>query len=285
MSSDTHPALDDPNYFVFYRYHPSLAAAIIFAIVFSITVGLHVVQCIRSRTWYLIPFLIGGFCEIVGYIGRAISSQDQWALGPYIMQTMTLLIAPAFCAASIYMTLGRIILATNGERFSIVRKQWLTKIFVTGDVIAIIGQGAGGGIMSSGTLSAMKTGEKIVVAGLFMQIFFFGFFMVASSTFYWRMNKVSTTSSYNTGPPWKRHCWALLGVSLAIFVRSVFRVIEYLQGNNGYLLRYEVYLYVFDACLMLFVFALYNGIHPSEITSSIADSHKHGHHLLNRQSV
>ena len=54
--------------------------------------------------------------------------------------------------------------------------------------------------------------------------------------------------------------------SALIMIRSVFRVVEYLQGNNGYLLRHEVYLYIFDAFLMLVVMCLFNWVHPAEIT-------------------
>ena len=36
-----------------------------------------------------------------------------------------------------------------------------------------------------------------------------------------------------------------------IFVRSLFRLIEYIEGNDGVLLSSEVYLYIFDALLML----------------------------------
>tara|TARA_R110002003_G_scaffold9_36_gene681 strand:- start:8355 stop:8507 length:153 start_codon:yes stop_codon:yes gene_type:complete len=41
------------------------------------------------------------------------------------------------------MMLGRIILVTDGEHYSIIRKRWLTKLFVTGDVISFLMQGAG----------------------------------------------------------------------------------------------------------------------------------------------
>lgn len=50
-------------------------------------------------------------------------------------------------------------------------------------------------------------------------------------------------------------------------VLSVFRAIEYLQGFDGYLLRHEAYLYIFDAVLMFLVMVLFNYIHPSEILS------------------
>lgn len=51
-------------------------------------------------------------------------------------------------------------------------------------------------------------------------------------------------------------------------VRSVFRVVEYLQGNAGYLLSHEVFLYIFDAVLMLGVMVLFNWVHPSEVTEA-----------------
>lgn len=81
--------------------------------------------------------------EIIGYIGRTISTNDLWALGPYIVQSILLLIAPAFFAAAIYIVLGRIIRFVDGERHSLIRLKWLTKIFVTGDVAAFLLQMAG----------------------------------------------------------------------------------------------------------------------------------------------
>jgi hypothetical protein len=56
--------------------------------------------------------------------------------------------------------------------------------------------------------------------------------------------------------------------SLLIMVRSVSRVIEYLQGNSGTLLGHEAYLYALDATLMLAVVVLFNIIHPSEVLMS-----------------
>lgn len=54
-------------------------------------------------------------------------------------------------------------------------------------------------------------------------------------------------------------------VSLLISVRSVFRMIEYAQGNNGSLIQKEVYVYVLDALLMLAVAAVFAVFHPSTI--------------------
>ncbi|KAF2177067.1 RTA1-domain-containing protein [Zopfia rhizophila CBS 207.26] len=251
--------------FVYYRYDPSFAAAAIFTVLFLITTILHMYQSFQKRSWFLIPFIIGGWFETIGYMGRIISAKDKLSLGPYVMQTLLLLLGPALFAASIYMILGRIILLTDGERFSLIRRTWLTKIFVSGDVLSFFMQGAGGGIMSSGDgdENVTKVGERVIIGGLFVQLFFFGFFAVAAGIFQYRgrahLNKIAKDVA------WKKHLYVLYIVSILILIRSVFRVVEYLQGNDGYLLRHEAFLYIFDAVLMLAVMAIMNVVYPGDI--------------------
>lgn len=209
------------------------------------------------------------------------------ALGPYIMQSLLLLIAPALFAASIYIVLGRIILLLDGEQHSLIRQKWLTKIFVTGDVISFLVQSGGGGIQAAGSLELLHAGEKVIVVGLFLQLAFFGFFIVVAGLFHWRVVNAVPTNSRRGGSrrhssrsghhsitrnvdiaklPWKRHMYALYIASTLIMIRSIFRVVEYLQGNNGYLLRHEIFLYIFDALLMFVVMVLLNWVHPSQVT-------------------
>lgn len=66
-----------------------------------------------------------------------------WTLGPYIIQNVLLLIAPALMAASIYMILGRIIMLTDGETHALIKRRWLTKAFVSGDVLSLLLQSSG----------------------------------------------------------------------------------------------------------------------------------------------
>ena len=67
-----------------------------------------------------------------------------YSTGAYAMQSALILIAPAFLAASIYMTLGRIISMLKAEPYSVIGLRWLTKIFVTGDVLSFLMQASGG---------------------------------------------------------------------------------------------------------------------------------------------
>jgi hypothetical protein len=82
--------------------------------------------------------------KIIRYIGRAASSKQSpnWTLSPYLMQTLFLLLAPALLAASIYMFLRRIILILQAESHALMKKKWLMKVFVTGDMLSFLLQGA-----------------------------------------------------------------------------------------------------------------------------------------------
>lgn len=114
----------------------------------------------------------------------------------------------------------------------------------------------------------IKTGQHIIVAGLFIQLAFFGIFMLATVIFHIRIQKVPTAKSADLYLPWMRHIRVIYAASVLIMIRSIMRVIEYIAGNTGYILRHEAFLYVFDGCLMLAVVVLYNIVHPSEITVS-----------------
>lgn len=60
--SDT-AAGDGDAIFKLYRYDPSMAAAVIFIILFLMVTGLHTYQLIRTKTWFFSCFVIGGFSK------------------------------------------------------------------------------------------------------------------------------------------------------------------------------------------------------------------------------
>lgn len=258
--------------FELYHYNPSLPAAIAAAVLFLGSTSVHAFQMSKNRTWYWIPFVIGGTFEILGYTFRSISSQDKTAVPPYVGQSLLLLLAPALFAASIYMVLGRIIaMLPNGEKHSLIRRNWMTKIFVIGDVISFMMQGGGGGILGSakGDKDKQKLGEHMIVYGLIVQLVFFGFFMVVSLLFWRRYHKgevVDKTVVANAPEGrWRMLMKVLLFTSMLILVRSIFRVVEYLGGYDGYLLKREMYLYAFDALLMFQVMVLFNWCFPGTV--------------------
>ncbi|KAG5762546.1 hypothetical protein H9Q72_009360 [Fusarium xylarioides] len=258
---------DGAEGFRLYHYDPTVAGAVIFTILFLATTLFHSWQLVRTRCWFVIPLTLGGLFQVIGYAARAKSGNESpnWTLGPYIIQSILLLVAPALYAATIYMELGRIVLMIDGEGRVLISKKWMTKIFVTGDILSFILQAGGGGYQSSGTIEALRAGAKIIIGGLFVQLLFFGVFIVIAIAFH-RAISANPTARSSSGIPWQKHMLALYIGSFLIMVRSIFRAVEYLQGFDGYLLKHEAYLYIFDACFMFFVMILFNYFHPSEIT-------------------
>jgi hypothetical protein len=72
-----------------------------------------------------------------------------------------------------------------------------------------------------------------------------------------------------SGIPWQRYLYTLYIASGLILVRSVFRLIEYVQGNAGYLISHEAYLYIFDGFLMFLAMVLFNWEHPSQLNAKL----------------
>ena len=115
--------------------------------------------------------------------------------------------------------------------------------------------------MAGRTQNLLDLGQNIVIGGLIIQILSFGFFLVATVIFHIRINRHPTNQPREV--PWRRHINILYSASILILARSVFRVVEYLQGFSGYLLSHEVFLYIFELAVMV----LLNVVHPSEITN------------------
>jgi hypothetical protein len=68
--------------------------------------------------------------------------------------------------------------------------------------------------------------------------------------------------------------------SILILIRSVVRVVEYLQGYSGYLMKHEVFIYVFDALLMFAVMIILQYSHPSEINCLLGRGEKYSEKMI-----
>jgi hypothetical protein len=213
--------------------------------------------------------------EAIGYIGRVLSANEapKFTKVPYIIQSLLILIAPAFFSASVYMILGRIIRMVHGEKHSIIRTNWLTKVFVTSDVLSFFLQSGGGGILATAKdLDGFRRGEMIIIAGLFVQLVGFFLFLLVIALFHVRILKAPTSASLSATVPWRRFLLVLYFVSALILIRSVFRAIEYIMGYDSVLQNNEYYLYIFDAALMFLCMAALNIWHPSQIINAVGSS-------------
>ncbi|KAH6952027.1 RTA1 like protein-domain-containing protein [Fusarium avenaceum] len=248
-----------------WTYNPSPAAAIIFLLLFTIATLWHAVLLFTRRTWYFIPFIIGGALEIIGYATRYLGSKDLENLTFFIIQTLAILVAPALLAASIYMVLGRLVVLVRAEAYLPVRPTWLTKIFVGGDILSFIIQIAGSGMLSSN----FSLGKAIILVGLAIQLIFFGLFVLSAALFYRRLDANPTPTTFrldacSTKGGWRGVMHVLFLTSALIFVRSVFRFVEFTGDHDSPMMTSEAYIYICDSLLMFGVMSALLYLHPSE---------------------
>jgi hypothetical protein len=185
-------------------------------------------------------------------------------------------VPPSLFAASIYMTLGRIIrgLGPSAESLSLVKVRWLTTLFVVGDVFSFLIQSTGAGMSATG--KNQKLGENVVVGGLVIQIVFFGLFVASAVVFHVRYSRFSyssmvhgsSRSSAGAAFGWQGMLNMLYATSALILVRCLFRIVEYVMGADAYPLSNEWMLYVFDALLMSITMAIFYWWYPSQIQQS-----------------
>jgi hypothetical protein len=270
-----------------YGYVPSLTLAIVALILFFISATLHGFQMYRSKRWFLIPLVVGGAFEVLGYIFRLISRASLGSVGLYALQTLFILLAPALFAASIYIVLGRLLVSLKASQVSWIPVKWMTRFFIIGDVLAFLSQCAGGGVQasasSSGNVQVQQEGADIVVTGLGIQVVFFSGYIITTVMCHWRLNKLNIPPSpgmriswrtwhlkkLNIPLPagvrisWRTMIYAIYAVSLLILIRCVFRMIEYQGGYNGPIMSHEVFSYCLDALPMLLVMVTLNVCHPS----------------------
>jgi hypothetical protein len=86
--------------------------------------------------------------------------------------------------------------------------------------------------MASGGLDSMTLGENVIIGGLVVQIIFFTCFVVTAGIFHARLVRVPTGKSMQVHSLWQRSLYSLYAGSVLIWVRCVFRLIEYAQGKK-----------------------------------------------------
>ncbi|KAH8588236.1 putative RTA1 domain protein [Bisporella sp. PMI_857] len=255
-----------------WKFLPSQPASIIFTLLFLAITFPHFWRIYQMRSWFCVSFAIGCLCEVIGYVARAVAYNNTNNLSIYVIQSAFLVIAPAFFAASIYMTLSRIIRCVKGEHLSIIRINWLSKIFVVGDLLSLNVQSGAAGLTPHENLA--KIGENIILGGLVFQLALLALFFAIAVTFEVRLRKKPTRESYITDAPWKQTLYMTYTVSILIFARSVFRIVEYAQGIDGYSLTHEWTLYVFDGVPMLGVAVFFVIWYPGYIKSTVTNSER-----------
>lgn len=138
--------------------------------------------------------------------------------------------------------------------------KWMTRAFVLGDILLFVAQGSSVGLSVTGH---NKGAMAVILLGLFTQIVSSSLFGFTSIIFYRPILRNPTSTCFNSNMPWERILHMLFAVSALIMERSIIRIVEYVMGTDGYLLRHEWTMYIFDSVPMLVVMVLFYIWYPS----------------------
>ncbi|KAL2128977.1 hypothetical protein VTI74DRAFT_8400 [Chaetomium olivicolor] len=279
------PVVNGTMVVVFWEYRPSNVAAYIFLALFALVTLGHLVYFLWLRAWTFIPLLLGGVCQIFGYLERARAHSEPRVLAPWLLQNMLLLVSPPLLAATVYVSYGRISSALlegaagrrNRRAGGCCYHCWCTcsptRAYVLADVVAIFTQLIGTVLPASGTEEAQRLSKIVVLAGLFVQLLALGVFSVVCVRLHVQLRRdpsLSRAMAMDPGVNWLGYFSVLEVAALMLLVRSVVRGAEFLQGMDGFVASHEVFIYVFDAVPMLIVMVVFLLLHPSRLVREVA---------------
>ncbi|KAI5481303.1 hypothetical protein MNV49_004925 [Pseudohyphozyma bogoriensis] len=240
----------------FYRYTPSLPMAVIFLVVFSISLAAHTVQAFlrRSPRWMLC-MSVGCLMEVIGWAFRLWGHFNTGFSG-WIGQQVVLVIGPTFYSATLYVLLGSIIGEIAPHNSSLSANAFKI-IFITADIITIALQGAGGGMAGSAETDAgVATGSNIMLAGIVAQLVVMVIYSVYGAVWIAKSRKALDDKT-------KMLLYGMIISSLAIEVRGVYRTAELAQGFHGALADNQM-TFLLDAIPSSIATIALNVFHPAQ---------------------
>ncbi|RYP72649.1 hypothetical protein DL770_007936 [Monosporascus sp. CRB-9-2] len=248
-------------------YEPSLALAIVGTVVYTLAFAwITYLTVFKHRAWYLICVPIGGALEVVGYALRSYSTQHHQDIGIFATSTSLIVLAPVFVAAGNYLLIGRLIRAVlplSRHRIFKVPVRFLTRIYVTFDIICLMVQSSGSSLASaySWVGPTADIAINILLAGLALQVVAFSTYLCILMRYHYLSRSLAVPEAPEG---WFNVLKAVYISSFLILIRCVYRVVEFAEGSEGYTMTHEWIFWVFEGITMLIAITVFCVWYPSK---------------------
>jgi hypothetical protein len=246
----------NPAIFFHYTFHytPSYAAAVAAAVCFfvvavltSASVARHVN---RKQGWYMTIIPITAVVELLGYDMR-IATIIEAKLVPYITSTLFLLTAPIALAAVNYIVAGKLLRA-SGKSVGCIKANTLARLYLISDIVCFFVQAGGGGLLASKDMNMVNMGLSTMQFGLGLQMVIFTSF-IGITIYMQRSAKFALGAVAEVRPVFH----GLYVTSALLFVRNLYRLLEFSMGNDGYFITNEWVFYTLETVPILLSFVAY----------------------------
>jgi len=259
MTTATPLDLTNPGDIFLYRtfhYRPDTWGNSIEVIQFSLAtltiawLNFHFSRKTGNPAWYMHLITLTGLMEVVGYVLR-IETVKTLNLTCFITTTAGILVAPILLAGVNYVVIGKLLKASN-KSILCIKPRHATCFFVTADVLCFFIQCSSAALLTSKDSSLQSAGTDVVLFGLSLQLFFFSCFVLIA--FYLAYSKKFRMISI---PELRPVFKGLLFTSIFLYIRNVFRFVEFASGRDSQIVKYEMVFFFFETSPILASFVLY----------------------------
>ncbi|KAG7929773.1 hypothetical protein KL925_000515 [Ogataea polymorpha] len=251
---------------------PSIPGNAVFFVLMCIFLGFHLFYGFYTKQrWFGISWSCGLILELLGYLARTLLHENMTSFSLYVMQLTGLTIAPCFIMAGIYYLLAQITIIVN-PALSLFKPSQYTYVFIGSDIISILLQAAGGGVSVANDSRNWKQGKALLIAGLVFQVVSMTFFQMCwyAFLFLWsrelRKHGESGLESQYSGirarKAFKLFPYAVSAAVIFIYVRSIYRIAELVDGFDSRLATHEAYFFPLESAMMTLAFILLSVLHP-----------------------
>ena len=193
---------------------------------------------------------------------------NPWSSNGFEIQICCLIIAPAFIAAGVYLTLKHIALEL-GANFSRIRPKFYTWIFCLADLLSLIIQGTGGGIAATADSGSnmQNVGNDLMMAGIVFQVvtlLIFGAMVsnYALRVYAHRSQLEPSAIKLMNATRFKLFVGGLTLAYITIFTRCIFRIGEMANGWGNSIMQDETDFIVLDGVMITIATLCLTAFHP-----------------------
>ena len=137
-----------------------------------------------------------------------------------------------------------------------LRPAGVAKGFFASDILCLAIQGAGAGLSSNQDAQSQNSAKVLLIIGLALQLVFFTFF--TSITLYLNLKRKYGLRDIKQYRP---VFFCLYGTITLMYIRSIFRVVEFSGGWYGSVATHESYFYCFDFLMIFLCFVVFTMFH------------------------
>ncbi|KAH3898700.1 uncharacterized protein SCODWIG_02290 [Saccharomycodes ludwigii] len=212
------------------------------------------------------PIILGCGLEFGSFVSRIVWIKNEDNIPAFIVQIIFGLVGPGMFASSIHLSFTRMVEIL--DCYEVVLKglpsfcaRWINRddgirIFILSQQISNILLAVGGGISSN--QDNVVQGKDLIITGLFLLLAIFSLFLYTLLHFKLNYEPIvqSTTNSFIR----EIINYSIIGMgtsAILIMIRSIIRIVEFFMGANGYILRHQWFLYVFDSTLMFLIVVIF----------------------------